>query len=341
LRKTPILLWQNDQSRVLQIARKCLIGVSLLFALSIVPLLSASYAQTDDRAALVERINFLERQIRYLSDRVNAVTNQPSRATRGSVGTAGEGGTDANTRLSIRLSQLENDIRSVTGRVEELSFQVRDFNDRLERMSADLEYRTGQAAPNQQAVAANGSEQQDAVATPRVEQLEGGQAADQRGGGPRVLGAFPGYEPTHDEAQGESPEVADDVSQASPRQQYAYAFNLMRAKKYGEAERAFQEFLVRNPDGPLTQNAHYWLGETYYAQGEYARAATTFLEGYEYDKTGTKAPDTLLKLGMSLGRLGKTREACATFNELESVFPKVPTATKTTTSQEKRRFKCS
>lgn len=341
LHETPIRLWRNLHTRILEFARYRILGVRLLFVLSIVILPCASHAQTDDRAALNERVNFLERQIRYLSDRVNSVSNQPSRATRGNSGSAGTAGVEATTRLSVRLSELENDIRSVTGRVEELSFQVRDLNNRVEQMSADLEYRTSQTTPGQQAAPTNSSEQGGGSAGAPANEPDGSQPAAQYGAGPRQLGAFSQTNPTHEQVQPEGPGVAEDVTQTSARQEYAYAFNLMRAKKYGEAEQAFQKFLEQNPDGPLTQNAHYWLGETYYAQGEFTRSATTFLEGYEYDKKGAKAPDTLLKLGMSLGRLGKKREACATFNELESAFPNVPTSTKTAANREKQRFECS
>lgn len=159
LHETPIRLWRNLHTRILEFARYRILGVRLLFVLSIVILPCASHAQTDDRAALNERVNFLERQIRYLSDRVNSVSNQPSRATRGNSGSAGTAGVEATTRLSVRLSELENDIRSVTGRVEELSFQVRDLNNRVEQMSADLEYRTSQTTPGQQAAPTNSSEQ--------------------------------------------------------------------------------------------------------------------------------------------------------------------------------------
>ena len=55
---------------------------------------------------------------------------------------------------------------------------------------------------------------------------------------------------------------------------------------------------------------------TYYVRAAYVQAAEVFLEGYRSDPKGTKAPDSLLKLGMSLSGLDKKREACAAFNKL-------------------------
>ncbi|MFZ1414605.1 MAG: tol-pal system protein YbgF, partial [Defluviicoccus sp.] len=128
---------------------------------------------------------------------------------------------------------------------------------------------------------------------------------------------------------------------ATPREVYAGAFAQLQREKYPEAETGFQQFLKRYPDDPLAENANYWLGESYYAQGDYARAATTFLEGYEKHKKGAKASDTLLKLAMSLGRLNKKPEACATLQELGRAFPGAPSAIKTKAGDERRRLGCS
>ena len=71
-------------------------------------------------------------------------------------------------------------------------------------------------------------------------------------------------------------------------------------------------------------NAQYWLGETYYVRGQYKNAADAFLKGYKKYKSGEKAPDTLLKLGMSLAELGQKDAACSTFNELKTKYPRAP-----------------
>ena len=67
------------------------------------------------------------------------------------------------------------------------------------------------------------------------------------------------------------------------------------------------------PQDYLAGNAQYWMGETYYVRGRYQDAAVTFAEGYQKYPTNSKAPDNLLKLGMSLGQLGKKADACVAF----------------------------
>src|SRR3546814_16167351 len=92
--------------------------------------------------------------------------------------------------------------------------------------------------------------------------------------------------------------------------QDAFAQQLMSQTRYGEAESAFRQFIERHPDGQLTDNARYWLAETYYVRRQYPEAATAFLEGYQKAPAGSKAPDNLLKLGLSLSALQKKQEAC-------------------------------
>jgi tol-pal system protein YbgF len=130
------------------------------------------------------------------------------------------------------------------------------------------------------------------------------------------------------------------VPGGTPREQYAQAFDLLQKGRHDEAVTGFQDFIQKHPQDSLTPNARYWLGEAYYAKADYAQAATTFLDGYEKNKTGQKAPDTLLKLGMALGQLDKKREACATFQELERAFPQAPAAVKSKAAEEKKRLAC-
>ena len=107
----------------------------------------------------------------------------------------------------------------------------------------------------------------------------------------------------------------------STRERYMFAFSLLRQAKYESAELALKEFLDTHSGEKLAGNARYWLGETYYVRRAYVLAAETFLEAFEFDREGVKAPDSLLKLGMSLAALGKGKEACAAFGKLAQEYP--------------------
>jgi tol-pal system protein YbgF len=257
-------------------------------------------------------------------------------------------GPPAVARLDSRITQLEQDLRAVTGRVESLSHQVRQLNDKLERLSTDLEMRFEQLRAQ-----AGGSPSLGAAGT-----------AGGSGGGPRMLGrgeddgsrgasqptspsqtlpsqaaaAPPVPAPPPPSPPETRPQTA--APQGSSKEQYAAAFALMQKANYAGASTAFSDFLSRYPDDALADNARYWLGESYYARGDYPRAAETFFEAYERSKTGPKAPDTLLKLGMALGNLNKKKEACSSFRELSRAFPNAAAAIKDKAAQESRRLGC-
>ncbi|MDZ3837513.1 MAG: tol-pal system protein YbgF [Rhodospirillales bacterium] len=298
-------------------------------------------AQSRDAAALMNRVQQLEQQVRALEGR------------------AGGGGGPAAARLEVRQSQQEADLRALTGRVEELGYQVSRLGERLDKLTADMEYRLAQGAAAGGGTAGGGTAD---PASPPLMPLPGpaaGPAAEAAPAPapaarpapdeiyperqPRPLGSMPAGEagaapaPRPPAAAGGGPASAAQT----PKERYAQAYDLLRQGKYDQAEAGFSAFLAQNPQDPLAENARYWLGETYYARGNYARAAEVFVEGYQASKTGPKAPDTLLKLGMSLSSMGKKKEACATFKELSRAFPQAPAAVKEKAAQEGRRAGCS
>jgi tol-pal system protein YbgF len=127
------------------------------------------------------------------------------------------------------------------------------------------------------------------------------------------------------EALGESPESLYESSNES----------LLR-RQFGEAEAGFSNFLQKYPDHGLAGSAQYWLGETFYAQGDFKRAAANFLQGYKKYPKSRRAPDSLLKLGISLNRLGQGEQACAAYAAVSSEYPKAVDARKRAQAESKR-----
>ena len=104
---------------------------------------------------------------------------------------------------------------------------------------------------------------------------------------------------------------------------YENALNDLKANKLSDAEKKFSQFLSSFADDKLAGNAQYWLGEVYYKQQNYAKAAVAFKDGYSKYPEGNKGPDCLLKLGLSMKALDKKTEACTAFVNLPKVFNNV------------------
>jgi tol-pal system protein YbgF len=134
------------------------------------------------------------------------------------------------------------------------------------------------------------------------------------------------------------PPVADDGP--PPQRLYEQAYGFLLQKDYGAAEESFETFLKRHPSHHLAGNAQYWLGETFFVRGQYRPAAAAFLKGYHDYAKSQKAPESLLKLAMSLQRLGQKDAACSSFRELAAKFPTPPAHVRSLAKTERQRSGC-
>ena len=103
---------------------------------------------------------------------------------------------------------------------------------------------------------------------------------------------------------------------------YEAALAQVQAKQYDRGLEGLNAFLVRWPDHPYAENAVYWRGEAFYAQGEYLRAAEQFEAVLARFGSGSKGPDALLKLGLCHEKLGATQRAQQYWDRLKSDFPR-------------------
>jgi tol-pal system protein YbgF len=111
------------------------------------------------------------------------------------------------------------------------------------------------------------------------------------------------------------------TSDGSAEKLYQGGYESLLGRRFGDAEGSFKMFVDRHRDHPLASDAHFWLGETFYVQGDYKQAAQSFLKGYRDYPDGRKAPDTLFKLALSLQQLEQTSQACSTFAEVAKKYP--------------------
>lgn len=345
-------------------------------ALALTVLVSEAWAQSsEDLRPMLDRMQRLERDIRTLNLQLSRGTPPPAPAFAPAPVASpqsGDAGAPAMARLNIRLSALETDLRASTGAMEDIGFQVQQIKQRLDKLVTDLDYRLG--ALEGRSVGAKGQVRparpqprlSAAPTPPPVRKIIPGQAVSTGGGfaqGPLTLGKVSKKDVAAitPEGTGNAGQTEKSVKRAamrpapapapvakppsvlpqgSPKEQYKHAFGLLRQANYDEAELALQEFIKLHPKDPLAGNARYWLGETYYVRAAYVQAAEVFLESYQASPKGPKAPDSLLKLGMSLGGLDKKREACAAFDKIFKDFTTISAGVRNTATREKQKNGC-
>jgi tol-pal system protein YbgF len=294
--------------------------------------------------------------------------------------------------MAVRMQHLEEQVRQLSGQVEELTFEVKQLRaqDGQTKSGAADELQTPAAANQQKRLAAASAATPPAAAdgegieTIQQQPLENDTALQQaapavpvqqlnKAPGLQVLGAmnnaaaqpndggFQGkvlvppsqQEPGDDvfvqqnsvqqdtlatESAGSDGDAIETVALApeSPEALYERSNESLLRRQFGDAESGFSTFMSKYPDHSLAGSAQYWLGETFYAQGDFKRAAQTFLQGYKKYPKSRRAPDSLLKLGISLSRLGQGEQACAAYQAVSAEYPKAVDARKRAQAEAKR-----
>jgi len=309
-------------------------------------------AQGTELESLLQRIERLQRDMNTLQRYVYKGGAAP--APGAVTGTAGEAGgltRTAAARADQRLAQFETELRRLTGQVEEAVYRNNQIGQRLERLAAETDLRLRQleqgmvpgTAPGTAMRGAPSGDQAAFASQPQVfgtirqSDLEAMQKT------PVAPGTGIAQQDTSLAAVqpgGQETTTGYTLIGETPQEQYKYAFGLLSQANYGEAELALRGFVDQHPTDPLAGNAKYWLGETFYVRQDYQQAAVTFAEAYqEYPDSG-KAPDNLLKLGMSLSALGSQSDACGTFVELLKRYPQAAATVLQRAKQERQRLSC-
>lgn len=267
--------------------------------------------------------------------------------------------------IATRIFQMEERIRQLTGQVEELNYTVQQLQRQLGQQGdagvvlappAKAKAVAEAQAPN------NGVEviQDTMPQKPQSlnaeilgsEPLDDGTAEPvpfkKAAGGDGFEGQVVVPEGGDQMAHAGQPVLTDGVQQQdgieqvslqpadSPDTLYKTANEALLRRQFPEAEAGFRNFLAKYSDHSLAGSAQYWLGETFYQQGEVKQAAQNFLEAYKKYPKSRRAPDSLLKLGMALNKMGQKEQACGALNSVSAEFPRAVEAKKRAAAEYKR-----
>jgi tol-pal system protein YbgF len=292
-------------------------------------------------AALRQRIEQLEEQLVDMQVVVGTLESLARGATAPAAAAARQTpGAAATISASDagRLDGLETQIRAMAAQLEQMQEQIRALGSRsgaLQPPPPALNEPGPAPRPGRPQTEANPSQPErtgfgavtvspDSGDKDEIDRLLNSRPGPGGQPGPQVAGVPPGQAETD----------------ANPKQLYETAYGYLLQRDYGAAEAAFDEFLRRHPNDPLAGNAQYWLGESLYVRGQYRAAAGAFLKGYQTYGRNAKAPESLLKLAMSLQRLGQKDAACSSYSELTTKFPNAPAHVKTSAQTERQRAGC-
>ncbi|TPE53791.1 tetratricopeptide repeat protein [Amaricoccus solimangrovi] len=214
-----------------------------------------------------------------------------------------------------RLDQLQAELRRLTNRTDVLANDIGRIVDEATNRVGDIEF--------------------------RLTELEGGDTStlgkpEPLGGGLTAIAPPPprGTVPAAPEADGaDAPQLAK-----TERGDFDAAVAAAEAGDNAKAAELFGAFLATYPGGPLSSEAQYRRGDALAATSDWRGAARSYLDAFSGAPEGPVAAKSLYRLGVSLGELGQTEEACLTLAEVDSRYPGSEVTTDVAT--EKRALNC-
>ena len=230
------------------------------------------------------------------------------------------------TKQSIQIAELQNEVQSLTAKIEEMIFSMQSTVNNLNKFREDTEFRftdINTKAENIQknqlfiSQSNNGKNNSNMLDT----------SSNQIDLEPKSLGTInvtsenefinsPFEIKTANEE--EEQEIINTISQdnfvaieeqeivlvvlpeGEEKIQYEYAMSILKQGDYELAQKAFQEFLTVANDNSLLSNANFWIAETFYVRENYKEAAKNYLNLYQVYPDSKKAAHALLKLGIYL-----------------------------------------
>ena len=104
-------------------------------------------------------------------------------------------------------------------------------------------------------------------------------------------------------------------------EQYRAAIMLLGGRRFSEARQLLQKVFDAEPAGDLADNALFWIGETYFSEGDYPNAISYYRRVSTDHGNQNKAPDAILKLALSYVRTGDLVLARQTLQEVIARYP--------------------
>jgi len=288
----------------------------------------------EDMGEVLEELTRLQQDIKTLEKAVYSGEIK----VNNSVSDSFDNSDDVLTKHLLKLSELEEQFKTLTNNFEEINFKLDKLSNRITKVQTDNQVRF-------QDLEKTGNKGKTNLNT--VKKLPGSDEPKDLGG---VSDAdIASIEETQKTQSIESAgtvvtETAERTAKILPEtsveKQYEFAVSFLKVGDYETAEFALREFVETHPKHKLAGNAQYWYGETFRVRQLYQDAATAYLDGYQKYPKSSKAPVNLLKLGVMLVQIGEKTQGCSMILGVKEQYPKANQSIIQKAEYENKKFDC-
>ena len=254
-------------------------------------------AQMDSREGIELQHQLLElkRDVQSLRDQVSRGGASTGGSSLGGASVS-RGSPDSNeitSQLLSRVEALEDQVRRLRGRIDEVANQTQRQGDDLNKKIGDLAFQMQSGQPAGAATPARPSAPAASAAPPA----------------PLPSSSVPSSSASAAPVR-RTPEIALQEGSAA-----------LARRDYVAAEAAAREVLNNNRTSPRAYDAQLLLAQSLSGRKEFSQAAIAYDDAYKRNRKGVRAPDALLGLANSLTAIGERRAACDTLVQLHGEFP--------------------
>lgn len=107
---------------------------------------------------------------------------------------------------------------------------------------------------------------------------------------------------------------------------YGAAYATLKEGKYEKARVEFESFLKKYPSTELSDNAQFWIGESYFFEGKYEKAILEYEKVIKNHPEGDRVPQALLKEGLAFAQLGDKASARIVLQQVIKDYPNTSSA---------------
>ena len=315
--------------------------VTALFFLFLLFFSQNSYSEDQN---VLEILEIIQKDLKTLE---KAVYSDSGTVSSNSTTELDQNAEDVLTRHLLKLSEIEIQFNELTNKFEEINFKLDKLSNRISKVQADNQLRFQQI---EEGKSANIQENKELVSKPKEIENKVLPGSSE----PQDLGSisYKDTETSETTQQTLSIEttstIVSEVFQSeekilpndTPEKQYEFATSFLKVGDYNTAERAFNEFVILNPEHNLAGNAQYWYAETFRIRQLYTDAASAYLEGYQKYPKSNKAPINLLKLGVSLVQIGEKDQGCLMITGVKEQYPDANQSVLQKAKYEEKKFEC-
>lgn len=290
---------------------------AIIYGLASLLISSSALAYASDS----DQLNSLTTKIEDLQKQVASMNVQDTQSNRMSASMYGQ------------MEEVKNQLKSIRGDIEQLQFDNARINEKLIKVVSDFEFRLSELEKKKKEITPEQS-----ILEHIDENLDNDTILAKNDKNSMDKPAAPTS--STDKPKSDKDFVNKKTQEKSMEAQYQDAYSLLKDKQYKQSQEAFTAFVTAYPSSDLTGSAYYWLGETHFLRAEYDKAAVQYLKGYQSNIRGSRASDNLLKLGKSLAKLEKRKEACITYIKLKKEFPNAQSTIKKQMKEDMKTLRC-